>query len=180
MTKKTLSQIKKALAEQLEGKLKLEESFNDEIGPREIELLTAYLKQLTSAYQKDITTVLQRTETELNKYGYTFGPLDLTGIEEADGEEEDFFIFPYANQEEPVKNAFITLTWETLSSGQQFDWRPDGSALQIRIIASLNVIDREDFEELFADADLSPTDEDDVVDYSGDSEVIANDPSRVE
>ena len=153
-------------------------SFSGEVGPREIENLNKFAKQMNAAFQKDIHEVLHKIERELNKYAYTLGPLDLEGIEDADGEDEDFLIFSHATMEY-AKNLFLTLKWETLSSGQQYALRPDGAALFIRATLSFNRVDPEDFDELFGDIDLESRNSEELVDYSGDSEVMRQDPARV-
>lgn len=178
---KTYKELMESLQATVDAnKTPVSESFNDEMGPREIENLTYFFRQLSSAFQKNREEVIKRIEHELNKYGFTLGPVDVAGLADED-EELNFFPLVFATKE-PLKNTYISLVFDDLASGQQFDLRPDGGALNVRVDAAINVIDREEFEQLFAEADTGDVEEGDdgAVDFSADTQVYLNNPARVE
>ncbi len=123
---------------------------SDILAPRMIEHLSKFFDQLSSAFQKNEAAVIGHIESELRKFGFSLGEVDMEDIGES---EYDFFPIVFST-EEPVKNCYITVSFDRLSSGQQFALRPDGSALTVRAKVTLTEIDPEEFETLFAEADF--------------------------
>lgn len=124
----SLKELKESLSESIyDGQMEMSTS---QICVSDLEYLEKFTKKMSAAFQSSLPNVLEKIETELNKFGCTLGELD-SELPFEDTGSEDFAIFKFAAQE-MVTNAYLTLDWETIS-GQQNPHRPDGSKLRYDI-----------------------------------------------
>ena len=135
------------------------------IGPAELRELKTLAKQLSSAFQPDIPQTLQKIEDKLNFFGYTLGELDLD-IPFEDSDSEDYFVLTNVDQE-IVKNVYITVSWDTLASGQQVAERPDGAKLEASVKVDVNEVSPEELQDMI---DASLTDGEEYIVQDEDSE----------
>jgi hypothetical protein len=98
--------------------------------------LRTLTKQMSSVFQPNVESILEKLEEELNKFGYTLGEMEKAPFA-ADG-QETFFVFSFSTKE-LIQNALFELTWQRLASGQQMIMRPD-SALMLATTVRLKEI----------------------------------------
>jgi len=137
----------------------LRENVADKVGivtdimqPHELTCIKVYAKQISAAFQPNVPDVIKGIEAELNKFGFSLGELD----DEIpfDGEASEDFAVLVASTGEAVRNVYLTLTWFTMSSGQQYALRADGSELRLDVRLKVNEVDPNDYDSLYdEDAD---------------------------
>ena len=128
------------------------------IGPTDLRELKTLARQLTSSYQQSIPMVLAKVEQKLNWFAYTLGDLELDDL--PDNGTETFFILTVADQE-IVKNAFITLSWDKMAagvSGAASDLRPDGSSLQYTVKVDVKEVSPEELQSMVSQTLNDPED----------------------
>lgn len=119
--------------------------------PVAIRDLKEYGRQVSNALQPSIPQLLANMEKELNKYGFSLGEIDSSDSFEASG-EEDFIVFSFPNGEE-LKNLFLSLKWEKVSTPTTYEFRQE--KLENSVKLSVSEIAPEDFEDMLANGDVS-------------------------
>lgn len=112
--------------------------------------LTKFAQQISMSFQPDIRVVIDKIENELNKFALTLGDVDLDTPFEREGTDDYIVFFNY--NKEPVKNMFLTLSWERVQ-GQQFQYTNDGSKLTHNVHLIVNLTSPEDMEDMLNDED---------------------------
>lgn len=100
----------------------------DPAGLRNIRNLTG---QVSDIYHSTVFDALKKIEHELVKFGYTLGDIEIDG--DLGDEGEAFLAVHSFPSRELVKNLYLTIKWEKLASGQQYQYRQEGSALNFRV-----------------------------------------------
>ena len=130
---------------------------NDTIlSPSTIRELKGFAKHISTSLQPSPRDVLDCLEIELNKYGYTLGPMDMD-LEFEDDSSEDFVIIGTSSKE-TQKNAYITLSWEQ-TAPIILDVIP--KALHYKMKMIINEISPSEFEDMMDSAMNSDYDLDD-------------------
>jgi hypothetical protein len=130
------------------------------IGEYELNHLEKFAKQLSNAFQPTVPALLAKIEAELNKFAYTLGNLDNINDEDVESDDEDLVVFTKATGD-LVRNMYIHIEWEKLSSGQSYAHRPDGAALKISCEVTIKRVSEEEFAAILADAENSDGDDTD-------------------
>ena len=121
----------------------------DILQPQDLANIKEFARQLSASFQANIPETLKQVETELNKFGYTLGELDME-LPFGEVGEEDYAVLVFSTGD-AVRNVYLTLSWLTLSSGQQYSLRADGSELRLDVKLKINEIDPEEFDFLMVD-----------------------------
>lgn len=106
--------------------------------------LKEFAKKFSGTFQQTISVAMHRIDTELKKFGYTLGELDLSDI--SDDDEQDFMIFEFSTGI-VVKNLFVTVGWDRVS-GQQNTYTPEGSKLMYDVRVMFNDITPEEMDNI--------------------------------
>lgn len=112
--------------------------------PGPLNHIKKFAKQLSNAFQPNVPAALEKIEVELNKFGYTLGEIDMDEPFGSEGEES--FVIVAKSSDEVQENVYLTLKYKELSSGQQYQYRSDGSELRYDVRLVVNEVDPEDFE----------------------------------
>lgn len=128
--------------------------FPETVDTNIINNLVKFAQQISGSFQPDMTLLINKIESELNKFALTLGDVDVDTPFEDTG-TDDYVVLFYANKEH-VKNIFLTLSWRKVS-GQQFDYTAEGSKLVNDVHLIVNLVD--------------PTDMDDIMNSEDDDEM---------
>lgn len=126
--------------------------------PNTLRDMKTLASQLSAGAQANIPDILEKIENRLNASGYTLGELDLDDIED-DG-SDDYFILTKSSDHEIVRNAFLTVEWDTMASpASSVSTRPDGGKLRLDVLITVNELSPREMDKLIDDT-LSDNDED--------------------